>query len=260
MAEQVVLISGASSGIGQVTAKLLSERGFKVFGTSRKPSGFEKIPGVEVLSLDVCSDESVSDCVGAVLKNAGRLDILVNNAGYFLNCAIEEATMEEVKAQFETNLFGAVRLIKAVMPIMREQGSGQIINISSGLGLFPLPFTGFYAASKFALEAYTETLRHEVKPFNIQVSLVEPAFIKTNFMQNTKMAANQIIDYDPWRQRVEEVQLKYVEKAIDPTLVAKRILGIIDNKSPRLRNIVGMDLTLFGGCDESYQNPCSKKQ
>jgi NAD(P)-dependent dehydrogenase (short-subunit alcohol dehydrogenase family) len=240
--KKVVLITGVSSGIGQAAARLLAQRDFTVFGTARNPSGVEVMPGVEVLPLDVRSDESVKTCVNKVLTRAGCLDILVNNAGYVLRCAIEEATLEEAKAQFETNLFGVVRMIKAVIPIMRRQGSGQIINISSGVGLAPLPFAGFYSASKFALEGYTEALRHEVKPFNVQVSLVEPGFIKTHLLQNLQDAADRISDYDPWRQRVSEARQQFMEKALDPTLVAERILGIIKNKSPRLRHTVGKDI------------------
>ena len=185
--KQVVLITGISSGIGQATARLLAERDFSIFGTARNLSGVEAIPGVEVLPLDVRSDESVNTCVDTALKRAGRLDILVNNAGYGLSGAVEEVAVEEAKAQFETNFFGVVRMVKRVLPIMRRQGSGQIINISSGLGLVALPFIGFYSSSKFALEGYTEALRHEVKPFKIKVSLVEPGFVHTQFRNNIQI-------------------------------------------------------------------------
>ena len=244
MAEKkIVLITGVSSGIGQATAQLLAQRDFTVFGTCRKPSSIETMSGIEVLPLDVCSDESVEACLNTLLKKAGRLDILVNNAGYVLRGAIEEVALEEAKAQFETNLFGVVRMVKSVLPVMRRQGSGQIINISSGMGLVPSPFAGYYSASKFALEGYTEALRHEVKPFNIQVSLVEPGFIKTNVWRNVQGAANRISDYDPWRQRVLEVRQQFEEKALEPALVAEVILRIIESKSPRLRHTVGRDVT-----------------
>jgi short-subunit dehydrogenase len=240
--KRIVLITGGSSGIGQATARLLAQRGFTVFGTSRNPSSAETMSGVEVLPLDVCSDEAVEACLSTLLKKTGCLDILVNNAGYVLRGAIEEPTLEEVKAQFETNLFGVVRMIKGVLPIMRRQGSGQIINISSGVGLVPSPFMGFYAASKFALEGYTEALRHEVKPFNIQVSLVEPGFIKTRVWQNMKEASGRISDYDPWRERARKVRHQFEEKALEPTVVAEVILRIIESKSPRLRHAVGSDV------------------
>jgi short-subunit dehydrogenase len=237
--KRIVLITGGSSGIGQATARLLAQRGFIVFGTSRNPSSVETMSGVEVLPLDVCSDEAVEACLNTLLKKTGRLDILVNNAGYVLRGAIEETTLEEAKAQFETNLFGTVRMIKGVLPIMRRQGSGQIINISSGQGLAPLPFMGFYSASKFALEGYTEALRHEVKPFNVQASLVEPGFIKTHVWHNQQEAAHRISDYDPWRKRVFEACQEYDEKAPEPSVVAECVLRIVESKSPKLRYQVG---------------------
>jgi NAD(P)-dependent dehydrogenase (short-subunit alcohol dehydrogenase family) len=240
--KKVVLITGVSSGIGQATARLLAQRDFTIFGTARNPSGVETIPGVEVLPLDVRSDESVNTCVDTALKRAGRLDILVNNAGYLLGGVVEEVAVEEAKAQFETNFFGVVRMVKRVLPIIRRQGSGQIINISSGVGLAPLPFVGFYSASKFALEGYTEALRHEVKPFQIKVSLVEPGFVKTQLYNNEQLAGHPISDYDPWRQRASEAVRKHREKGLEPARVAECILRIIKSKSPRLRNIVGKEI------------------
>lgn len=240
--KKVVLITGVSSGIGEATARLLAQKGFILFGTSRNPSGVEAIPGVEVLPIDVCSDESVSNSVDTVVERAGRLDILVNNAGYGLVGVIEEVTVEEAKAQFDTNFFGVVRMVKKVLPIMRKQGSGQIINISSGMGLASLPFFGFYSASKFALEGYTEALRHEVKPFQIRVSLVEPGFIATKLFDNEQLAGNPISDYDPWRRHASEAVKKHIEKALDPIRVAECILRIIESKSPRLRNIVNKEI------------------
>lgn len=168
---EVVLVTGASSGIGRAAARMLAERGYVVLGTSRDPASVAALPGVELLPLDVRSDASVSACVKAVLQRAGRLDVLVNNAGYVLSAAVEEASPDEALAQFETNFFGAVRMLRAVLPIMRRQGGGQIINISSVAGLVPMPFWGYYSASKAALEALTEALRYEVKPFHIRVSL-----------------------------------------------------------------------------------------
>jgi short-subunit dehydrogenase len=240
--KKIVLITGVSSGIGQATAQLLAQRGFIVFGTSRNPSTVSAMPGVEVLPLDVRLDESVRTCVDAVVKRDARLDIIVNNAGYILQGAIEETTLDEVKAQFETNFFGVVRMVKTVLPIMRKQGSGQIINISSGVGLAPFPFLAFYSASKFALEGYTEALRHEVKPFHIKVSLVEPGFIKTQLYKNTQCAGKEISDYDVWKQRASKAENEYVEKALDPRLVAECILRIIEKKASGLRHIVGSEV------------------
>lgn len=237
--QKVALVTGVSSGIGQSVARTLAERGLKVFGTSRNPSDVETVPGVEVLPLDVRLDESVSACMDAVLKQAGRLDILVNNAGYNLKGAIEETSLEEAQAQFETNFWGAVRMVRAALPVMRRQGSGQIINVSSVGGLMALPFGGFYCASKFALEGYTEALRHEVMPFNVQVSLVEPGAINTHFVPNTQPAANPIQDYAPWRERVQAATTRVFEKASEPAVVAECVSRIVDDKTPKLRYHMG---------------------
>ena len=177
--QKVVLITGASSGVGQSTARLLSQKGYKVFGTSRNPASAEAIPAVEMLALDVRSDDSVAACVKAVTNEAGRIDVLVNNAAYELAGALEETSMDEAKTQFETNFFGVIRMVKAVLPSMRQQKQGQIINVSSLSGVSSIPFMGIYSASKFALEGYTEALRLEVNPFNIHVSLTEAGFLKT---------------------------------------------------------------------------------
>ena len=239
--KKVVLVTGSSSGNGQSIAQLLAQKGFVVFGTTRNPSSVQAIPGVDVLPLDVQLDESVNACMNTLLKKAGRLDILVNNAGYTLGGAIEETTLEQAKAQFETNFFGVARMVKAVLPIMRRQGNGQIINISSLVGLVPSPLLGFYSASKFAIEGYTEALRHEVKPFQIRVSLVEPGLVKTNLVHNTQYGTDLVSDYDPCRQRISEALEKYLEKALGPSEVAECVLNVIESKSPKLRYTVGKD-------------------
>jgi short-subunit dehydrogenase len=237
--EKVVLITGASSGIGQATARLLSQRHFKVFGTSRNPASAEIIPTVEMLPLDVCNSDSVQACVEAVSSRLGRVDVLINNAGYELACALEELSSEEAIAQFETNFFGVVRMVNAVLPSMRRQKRGHIINVSSLAGLSPIPFLGIYSASKFALEGYTEALRLEVKPFNIHVSLTEAGFLKTPMMNNRQVGANRISEYDPWRQRALEAIRASEEKGPGPELVAETLLEIISSNTPRLRYLIG---------------------
>ena len=195
--QKVVLVTGASSGAGQATARLLAQRGYRVFGTSRSPAGGEVTPGLEMLSLDVRADASVAACIDAVSSRAGRLDVLVNNAGYELAGALEELSLEEARSQFETNFFGVVRMVKAVLPLMRQQKEGWIINVSSLSGISPIPFMGMYSASKFAVEGYTEVLRQELKPFNIHVSQIEPGFLKTPMMNHRQVAAQTIGAYDP---------------------------------------------------------------
>ena len=148
---QTILVTGASSGIGQATARLLAQRGFNVFGTARKPESTQS-HGVTMVALDVRSDESVRACLAQVMTKAGRLDVLVNNAGYTVTGAAEETSVDEAKAQLETNFFGAVRMVNAVLPGMRAAGAGKVINISSLAGNTAIPYSAFYSASKFALE------------------------------------------------------------------------------------------------------------
>ena len=237
--QKVVLITGASSGVGQSTARLLSQKGYRVFGTSRNPATTETVPAVEMLALDVRADDSVVACVKAVISQAGQLDVLVNNAGYELAGALEELSLDEAKAQFETNFFGVVRMIKAVVPKMRRQNSGQIVNISSLSGLTPIPFMGIYSASKFALEGYTEALRMEVKPFHIHVSQIEAGFLKTPMMDSRQVAAARITEYDPWRQRAFKAIREYEAKGPGPDLVAETVLKVIASHAPRLRYVIG---------------------
>jgi NAD(P)-dependent dehydrogenase (short-subunit alcohol dehydrogenase family) len=237
--QRVVLITGASSGVGQSTARLLSQRGYKVFGTSRNPASAESIPGVEMLSLDVRADDSARACVEAVSSRSGRIDVLINNAGYELAGALEELASEEAKAQFETNVFGVITMVNAVLPLMRRQKRGHIINVSSLAGLSAIPFLGIYSASKFALEGYTEALRHEVKPFNIHVSLTEAGFLGTPMMNNRQVGAHRMTEYEPWRQRALNAIRASEEKAPGPEIVADTLLKIMSSHTPRLRYLIG---------------------
>ena len=237
--ERVVLITGASSGVGQSTARLLSQRDFKVYGTSRHATTPGPTPAVEMLPLDVRADDSVRACVEAVVGRSGRIDVLINNAGYELAGALEELAAEEARAQFETNFFGVVRMVDAVLPLMRRQKSGHIVNVGSLSGLSAIPFLGVYSASKFALEGYTEALRHEVKPFNIHVSLTEAGFLKTPMMNHRQLAANRLDDYDPWRQRALDAIRAQEEKGPGPEVVAEALLEIVSSKAPRLRYLIG---------------------
>ena len=237
--QRLVLVTGASSGVGQATARLLAQNGYRVIGTSRNAATAGDSPGITMLPLDVRSGESVAACLSAVVGLAGRLDILVNNAGYELAGALEELSLDEAKAQFETNFFGVVRMVKAVLPLMRRQESGQIINVTSLAGLSPIPFMGIYSASKFALEGYGEVLRHELKPFNIAVSQIEVGFLRTPMMSHRQVAARRIAEYDPWRQRAYEAIRTSEAKAPGPELVANTVLRIAASKTPRLRYVVG---------------------
>jgi NAD(P)-dependent dehydrogenase (short-subunit alcohol dehydrogenase family) len=242
--QRVVLITGASSGVGQATARLLAQQGYRVFGTSRQLASAGETPGVTRVALDVRSDDSVAACVNTVRSLTDRLDILVNNAGYELAGALEEFSLDEAKAQFETNFFGVVRMVKAVLPEMRRQQQGQIINVTSLAGLSPIPFLGLYSASKFALDGYTEALRHELKPFNIRVSQIAVGFLRTPMTNHRQVVAGRIAEYEPWRQRAYDAIQASEAKAPGPELVADAVLNIVRSKTPRLRYVVGQQAKL----------------
>src|SRR6059058_2379651 len=173
---RVALVTGASSGIGEAAARALVGAGFTVYGTSRRATPGEKRGEVVFLPLDVTDDASVAGAVREVLHRSGRIDVLVNNAGLGVSGAAEESSIDQARALFETNLFGSIRTTRAVLPHMREQGNGRIINVSSVLGFMPAPFMALYAATKHAIEGYSESLDHEVREHGIRVLLVEPAY------------------------------------------------------------------------------------
>ena len=237
---KVVLVTGASSGLGRATAVMLAGQGHRVFGTSRRPSS-GVLPGVEMLVLDVREDASVDEAVRGVLNRAGRIDVLVNNAGYLLSGAIEETTIEEAKAQFDTNFFGAVRMVGAVLPSMRAHGGGRIVNIGSLAGLIGVPFEGFYSASKHAIEGYTASLRHEVRPFGIHVSMVEPGFFRSELSGAKQAPALAAPGYEAARGRAMASFEAAIDHGPDPALVAAAIARIIVTQGPRLHYRVGRD-------------------
>jgi NAD(P)-dependent dehydrogenase (short-subunit alcohol dehydrogenase family) len=220
---QVALVTGASSGIGLATAELLAANGYTVFGTSRAPK--ERAGSIHWLTLDVRSDASVEAAARAVLEEAGRIDVLVNNAGYAHYGAIEESSIADIQAQLDTNLYGMVRMIQAVLPTMRAQGSGHIINISSVVGHFARPFAGLYATSKFALEGLSEALSAEVKPFGVDVALIEPGFVKTAIAGGEP--AHPLAVYDQGRQATQRFMEEGVANGMEPGEVAQVILRAI---------------------------------
>src|SRR2546422_2098923 len=246
--EKVALVTGVSSGIGRATAELLSGRGFRVFGTMRRPSETHGPWGsVEIVPLDVRHEESIRSCVRRVHEQAGRIDALVNNAGYALIGSLEETSMEEAKALFETNFFGVLRMSQAVLPIMREQGYGRIANIGSVAGVLPMPYQGIYAASKHALEGYSESLDHEVRQFGIRVSVIEPGFTQTNIAQNAPLAGQAIAAYAAERGRVVDVVRESTTNGEDPVKVASIVLEALTTRSPRLRYLAGRQARLISG-------------
>ena len=238
--QKVVLITGASSGFGEVTASLLAQRGYRVFGTGRNPDR-NRTWGYEMLPLDVRSDDSVRACVQELMERTSRLDVLISNAGYELAGAVEETSINEARDQFETNFFGAARMVKAALPVMRKQGGGRILLVSSLAGLISVPFHGFYSASKHALEGYAEALRHEVKGFNISVSLIEPGFFRTNLARAARNSTETVSEYAGMRERALKAFERAVQTGEDPGLVASLILSVVESRSPRLRYRAGKD-------------------
>ena len=249
----VVLITGASSGIGMATALYMAERGYCVVGTSRakeRLAGLEEeaarrdlpVAGVE---LDINSEAGLTETLAAIVEEHGSVRALVNNAGYGLFGPVQTLTTDELRSLFETNVFAVVRLIRAVLPGMIEQGGGTIVNVSSILGRVGAPFHGAYASSKFALEGLTESLRTEVWPIGVRVVLVEPGLINTAFPENQLMTADIGSDdgapYDRYVRAYRSRVRGAFNRGGDPVLVAKVIHGIVRSRRPRLRYPVGMD-------------------
>ena len=244
IANQVVLVTGASTGIGRDIAQLLAERGARVFGTARNPQSTKSIPGVELVRLDVTSDASVAEAIKGIVQKAGPIQYLVNNAGYAAVGALEETSIEEAKEQFETNLFGVMRVTNAVLPKMRANQSGRIVNISSVVGFVPAPYWGIYAASKHAVEGYTETLDHEIRRFGVRALLVEPAYTKSQINGNAKFPRNQIPAYAEEKKHIIAFAERSVEQGDDPRLVAEAVWTALTARSPKLRYPVGKGVTL----------------
>lgn len=235
----VALVTGASSGIGKATAERLAGAGYKVYGTSRRgaPPGQRRF---EMLTLDVTSDESVAAAVNAVLRSEGRVDVLVNNAGFSVAPAgAEESSIEQARSIFDTNFFGIVRMTRAVVPHMRRQGGGRIINIGSVLGFLPAPYMALYAATKHALEGYSESLDHEVRTRGIRVSVIEPAYTKTHFDANFLEPDAKLEEYRQARATVSRELRAVLETADEPGIVADVVLEAASAARPRLRYTAG---------------------
>jgi NAD(P)-dependent dehydrogenase (short-subunit alcohol dehydrogenase family) len=221
---KVVFVTGVSSGIGRATAQRFAQRGCKVFGSVRNASKAEAIPGVEFVEMDVRDATSVQRAIDTIIAKAGRMDVLVNNAGGTLLGAVEETSVAEAQSLFDTNVFGILRTSQAVLPHMRQQRSGRIVNVSSVLGFLPAPYMGLYAASKHAVEGLSETLDHEVRNFGIRVVLIEPSYTRTQLDLNAPEAARQLAAYDTDRHRASQAIVKSVQQAPAPDSVAAAIV------------------------------------
>jgi len=237
-AQPVAIVTGASGGIGEATARALRATGYRVFGTSRRPPA-TRLSGVEYLACDVTSDESVQAAVGEALSKAGRIDLLVNNAGVGLVAGAEESSLEQAKSIFDVNLFGVIRMTKAVLPTMRRQRAGRIVNISSVMGLIPAPFMALYSASKHALEGYSESLDHEIRGSGIRVVLVEPAYTRTSFEGNAYQADQQLDAYQSARTNAEGVLRDGMKTADTPELVASAVVKASTVAKPHRRYAAG---------------------
>lgn len=234
----VALVTGASSGIGLVTAQALRREGYRVFGTSRKPMP-DTADGVTMLICDVINDASVQSVVDEVLSRAGRIDLLVNNAGLGLLGGAEESSVAQVQALFDVNVFGVIRMTNAVLPSMRRRGKGRIINIGSVLGLIPAPYAAHYSAAKHAIEGYSESLDHEVRAFNIRVSVIEPAFVRTVFDQNGIKPDSTLNEYDRARAGLDALLRDVMPKADLPDVVANVVVKAAADARPRRRYTAG---------------------
>ena len=234
--KRVALITGASSGIGKATAERLAKAGYRVFGTSRQATPAAGPYLFEMLPLDVNSDYSVEALVQEVIRRAGRIDLLVNNAGFGVAPAgAEEVSIEQAKSIFETNFFGVLRLTRAVVPYMRQQGSGRILNIGSVLGFLPMPYGALYAASKHAIAGYSESLDHELRTRGIRVSLIEPAYTKTPFDANMLEADEKLDEYHAIRAAVNKRIREVMANAQPPGIVADIVLKAATAAHPKLR-------------------------
>lgn len=246
MKKKVVIITGASSGIGRKTALFLAKHNYIVYGGARRVEKLKELEqdGVKTMPLDVTDDASVGNFIGKVLGNEGRIDVLINNAGYGEYGAVEDVTIENAKKQMEVNLFGLARMTKAVLPVMRQQKSGKIVNISSIGGKMTTPMGGWYHASKFAVEALSDSLRMEVKQFGIDIVIVEPGGIESEWSGiagATMLSTSGNTVYERLAKKASQITTEMEQKQAPPSplLIAKLIKKIIEAKNPKARYIKG---------------------
>src|SRR3954468_3202647 len=239
MKRKTAIVTGASSGIGEATADLLAKAGYKVYGTSRRGARAGN-RSFEMLSLDVTSDESVEAAVREVIRLEGRIDLLVNNAGFGVAPAgAEESSIEQAQSIFDTNFFGMVRMTRAVVPHMRQQGGARIINIGSVLGFLPMPYGALYAATKHAVEGYSESLDHELRTRGIRVSVIEPAYTKTPFDANFMEPDAKLDEYREARAAMNRRVSELMATADDPRVVAETVLKAANAANPKIRYAAG---------------------
>jgi NAD(P)-dependent dehydrogenase (short-subunit alcohol dehydrogenase family) len=268
---KVAVVTGSSTGIGFETALLLARSGFHTYASMRdlkKSDNIAEIANTEnlpltVVQLDVKDDTSVKDAIGKIIAESKRIDVLVNNAGYGLFSPLEDVTLDQVKEQFETNFFGAIRVMHEVIPTMRKQGNGTIVNVSSLVGRIGLPLSSAYVATKFALEGLSESVRYELNELGINIILIEPGVIKTNFIENLKTADTTLKSGSPYADLVDRISKEFGKmmnnSSSPPKLVAEAILHAITSKQPEIRYVVGDDAesmmkTRKNSTDKEFEN------
>jgi len=253
---QVALITGCSSGLGYETALMLARNGFHTFATMRntkKSDSLEEIIKKERLDLnirelDVNDNTSIENAINCIKSEANRIDVLINNAGYGLVGFFEDLTLDEIRNQFETNFFGVLNITKKIIPIMRSQKSGTIINVSSGAGQVGFPGISAYVSTKFAIEGFSESLMYELFPYGIKVVIIEPGVIKTNFFRNCIVSEHSMKKSSPYSRSLDKFQRNVElmqEHATSPIDVAKVIIQVLGNNEPKQRYIVGNDVAMI---------------
>jgi NAD(P)-dependent dehydrogenase (short-subunit alcohol dehydrogenase family) len=250
--QRVAIVTGSSSGIGYATSLLLARNGFYTYASARninKSVNLQSIADAErlplkLIQLDVTDDGSVKDAIEKIVLEKGRIDVLVNNAGYGLFGAFEDLSLDEIKAQFETNFFGVVRVTQHILPIMRTQRGGIIVNVSSINGHIAFPVISAYVSTKFAIEGLSESIAYELEPFGIKVILIEPGAIGSNFMKGSVLPKRALDPHSPYSELVQKVSNKISsdhENATQPEEVAKTIVKAISSEKPKFRYVVGSD-------------------
>jgi NAD(P)-dependent dehydrogenase (short-subunit alcohol dehydrogenase family) len=254
--KKVAIITGSSSGIGFETSLILARNGFHTYAAVRNLDKSQPLIdmakkdglSIQAIELDVSNDKSVKDAINRVLSENKRIDVVVNNAGYALVGSFEDLSMDEIKSQFETNFFGAIRVIQAILPSMRNQRNGRIVNLSSMGGRMAIPLDSAYHGTKFALEGLSESLQYEVEQFGIKIIIIEPGAIKSNFFNNLKMASKAQRPDSPYTQMMQKLNAGFsfiLENAAHPVEVAKVILAAVTSEDPQLRYTVGDDAAMI---------------
>ena len=236
--EKTAIVTGASTGIGYAVAETLARAGYRTFGTSRRVAG-DGPKGAQMLVCDVTNQQSINQMVAHVLAQTGRIDLVVNNAGLGLVGGAEESSLGQIQSLFDVNVYGVMRVTHAVLPIMKQQRAGRIINVSSVLGLLPAPYMAYYSATKHAVEGYSESLDHELRAFNIRVALVEPAYTRTAMESNALEPDAELPEYDQPRSQMFALNVQKIAEGDDPVIVAETVLRAATDPKPRRRYPAG---------------------